>query len=264
MGITITYPPAEGGGGGDNVFVNDVAVVDINLDDAAPAAPAGDLNIKWQTDGATPPNAAAYVDVSVIEPLLSLQNLGGAVVDGQIPAAIARDSEVTTAITNHEAASDPHPQYALEADLPYSFKFMTSHQFTNNVSMDVVSGLSFALASGISYHFKYGIVWTSGVLGVGFRTSVSCPSVSRLVATAEIANTITDGGGAVTHGVINSSGDDVVSANSPGANTLSYAQIEGVLIPSATTTLDLLGGIEASSSGATIYPGSFGMLWRLG
>lgn len=44
-----------------------------------------------------------------------------ALADGDIPAAIARDSEVTTAISNHEAASDPHTGYqkesALEADV---------------------------------------------------------------------------------------------------------------------------------------------------
>lgn len=37
--------------------------------------------------------------------------------DGDIPATIARDSEVTTAISNHEAAADPHPGYTTAAEL---------------------------------------------------------------------------------------------------------------------------------------------------
>jgi hypothetical protein len=40
----------------------------------------------------------------------------GTVPDAQIPAAIARDSEVTAAITAHEAAGDPHPQYLTAAE----------------------------------------------------------------------------------------------------------------------------------------------------
>ena len=40
----------------------------------------------------------------------------GTVPDAQIPAAIARDSEVAAAITAHEAAGDPHPQYLTAAE----------------------------------------------------------------------------------------------------------------------------------------------------
>lgn len=39
-----------------------------------------------------------------------------ALVDADIPAAIARDGEVTTAISDHAAAADPHTGYALEAN----------------------------------------------------------------------------------------------------------------------------------------------------
>jgi hypothetical protein len=42
---------------------------------------------------------------------------GGTVPDAQIPAAIARDSEVTTAVSNHEGAANPHPAYATDTDL---------------------------------------------------------------------------------------------------------------------------------------------------
>lgn len=37
------------------------------------------------------------------------------ILDGDLPASIARDSEVTSAIANHESAGDPHPLYELEA-----------------------------------------------------------------------------------------------------------------------------------------------------
>jgi len=65
------------GGGGDNVSVNGTAATDVDLDDATPAAPAGDLNVKWQKDTSAPDNVSAYVDVSVLEPLVDHDNLNG-------------------------------------------------------------------------------------------------------------------------------------------------------------------------------------------
>lgn len=40
----------------------------------------------------------------------------GPLVDADIPSTIARDSEVTSAITAHESALDPHPQYLTQAE----------------------------------------------------------------------------------------------------------------------------------------------------
>lgn len=49
-------------GGGDSLTVNGVAVVDADLDDATPAAPAGSVNVKWQKDAASPASVSAYLD----------------------------------------------------------------------------------------------------------------------------------------------------------------------------------------------------------
>lgn len=40
----------------------------------------------------------------------------GTLADARIPATIARDTEVTAAITAHEAAADPHTQYQRESE----------------------------------------------------------------------------------------------------------------------------------------------------
>lgn len=42
-----------------------------------------------------------------------------ALTDADIPAAIARDAEVTSAIANHAAAIDPHPNYLTQMDRSY-------------------------------------------------------------------------------------------------------------------------------------------------
>lgn len=82
-----TWDTPAGGGGGDTVTVNGAGVTDADLDDATPAAPAGDLNVKWQTSGSGPANISAYVDVSVLEPLVTLGNLAGTIATAKIADA---------------------------------------------------------------------------------------------------------------------------------------------------------------------------------
>ena len=40
----------------------------------------------------------------------------GTVADARVASTVARDSEVTTAVSNHAAASDPHPTYLTQAE----------------------------------------------------------------------------------------------------------------------------------------------------
>jgi len=45
----------------------------------------------------------------------TLTNLNG-ITEPQIPASIARDAEVTSAIANHTTAVDPHPGYLTQTE----------------------------------------------------------------------------------------------------------------------------------------------------
>lgn len=47
--------------GADSISINGSDVVDADLDDATPAAPAGGVNVKWQKDASSPANISAYV-----------------------------------------------------------------------------------------------------------------------------------------------------------------------------------------------------------
>jgi hypothetical protein len=59
---TYTCSADAAGNGGDNITVNGVAASDANLNDADPAAPSGQLPVKWQLNAATTPdNISAYV-----------------------------------------------------------------------------------------------------------------------------------------------------------------------------------------------------------
>jgi len=97
---------SNAGAGGVGVFSGKVGV-DLQFRNIN----AGSSKISVSLDGAN-----KEVDLDVVEANVLLQNLGGAVTDGQIPASIARDSEVTAAITTHEAASDPHTGYQKETE----------------------------------------------------------------------------------------------------------------------------------------------------
>lgn len=61
----------------------------------------------------------ASLDAGALVPvaqLPALSALSGAVTDGQIPATIARDTEVATAVSDHAAAADPHTGYQKESE----------------------------------------------------------------------------------------------------------------------------------------------------
>lgn len=58
-----------------------------------------------------------------------------ALADSDIPASIARDSEVTAAVAAHIAASDPHPQYETQTEADARYR-----QLSVNVPYGEISG----------------------------------------------------------------------------------------------------------------------------
>lgn len=77
---------------------------------------------KWCQDTiATEAQAASADDATLLNGqsgayYLALANATGTLDESKIAASIARDSEVTAAITAHEAASDPHTGYQKESE----------------------------------------------------------------------------------------------------------------------------------------------------
>lgn len=68
-GISTQYLDGTGawstpaGGGGDNITVNGVSVVDADFNDVTPSAPSGGVNVLWQKDSSSPANISAYLPV---------------------------------------------------------------------------------------------------------------------------------------------------------------------------------------------------------
>lgn len=64
-----------------------------------------------------------------------------ALIDSDIPASIARDAEVTAAITAHEGASDPHPGYLTQTEGDARYR-----ELTDAVTYSELTGKPAALA----------------------------------------------------------------------------------------------------------------------
>ncbi len=63
------------------------------------------------------PHAASHADLGADEVSIDASQITtGLIADARIPAAIARDTEVTTAVTAHEGAANPHPTYETSAE----------------------------------------------------------------------------------------------------------------------------------------------------
>lgn len=96
------------GGGGDSITVNGVAVVDADFDDATPAAPAGEVNVKWQKDASSPANVSASVQAAttLVKGVVELAT------DGEVAASVAvqgNDARLSNARTPTAHATSHQP-----------------------------------------------------------------------------------------------------------------------------------------------------------
>jgi len=128
-----------------------------------------------------------------------------------------------------------------------SFTILSGDVTNNNASANTiadVTGLSFAVTSGITYKFKFFIVYTSAATTTGSRWSINGPSTTflnyrstyTLTATSETLNT----------GVAAYNLPSGASASSLASNNI--AIIEGIIKPSANGTVIARFASEVSSS----------------
>ena len=137
-----------------------------------------------------------------------------------------------------------------------SFTKSASDQTFNTTVITDVTSLSFAVSAGVTYKYKFNILYTSAATTTGIRLTLTYPAVSAASAVTKIPNGA-DGTGAQHQGVINSSGDIVVSTGTPAATTVHFATVEGVIIPSAGGTVQLRAASEVGGSNIIIKSGTF-------
>lgn len=151
----------------------------------------------------------------------------------------------------------------LPSGLAVSVVRRTSDQTFNSSTLANVSGMSFAVTSGRTYHFKFVLLVRSDTATVGLRTSVTVPPITRFGATVE---TIIAGAGASSafNAPISASDGAATATAVPAINTDYVLTLEGILIPSATGTLQLRAATETGTTVVTVRQGSVGYLWDHG
>lgn len=135
----------------------------------------------------------------------------------------------------------------------------TADQTFNSATPANVSGLSFAVSSGVYYHYRFVCLVRSTTATVGIRMTVTIPAVTCFGGRVS-ALIAADGVGASFDGAITTSGDAVVPTAVPAINT-DYVQIvEGLILPSANGTLQLQAATETGTTIVTVRQGSCGFL----
>lgn len=161
----------------------------------------------------------------------------------------------TSAPMTGEALVYNGTQWAPTTGFPV-FARSTANQTFSATALANVTSLSFTVTSGLVYKYKFHIMYTSAATSTGLRLGLTYPAVTNATALANIASG-GDGTGAYLQGLINSSGDSVLSANSPSTTTTLFAQVEGIIAPSANGTVQLQAATEIAASNIVILANSF-------
>lgn len=139
----------------------------------------------------------------------------------------------------------------------------------STTSLANVTNMSFAIASGQDYYFKFTVPFTSAALTTGLGLGLTCPALTGFIAATVTIPRLLDTAGtapassAVYVGQITSSGDSVVADATPIITpAVQIAVVEGILSnASASGTLQLQSRSEVASSAIVIKKGAYGELY---
>ena len=113
-----------------------------------------------------------------------------AITDADIPAAIARDSEVTAAINGHLAATDPHLQYPTQArgDMRYLRKYDHFFRAAPSVSQNIIANTPTkiffdSVTSNVGNQFANSRLTSLGAESWRITTNIECelPTTGRVI-----------------------------------------------------------------------------------
>jgi hypothetical protein len=129
-------------------------------------------------------------------------------------------------------------------------------QTSTTTTLANATNMSFTVAAGSVYKYRFMILFTSGATQTGLRVSVTYPAVTTAGAWVNIAAG-GDSTGAFYQGVINSSGDIVTATTTAAASpAVEIATVEGVMVPSAAGTVQLQFASETGTA-VVLKAGSF-------
>lgn len=137
-----------------------------------------------------------------------------------------------------------------------AFVKLSSDETFSSVTPASVTGMSFPVVNGVSYKYKFHVLYTSSQNTNGLRIGLSYPSVAWAAAQVEIPNAASSTEG-IHQGSITASGGTVVAANTPTAGTIYLATIEGMINPSSGGNVQLLAGVETGAADIVVRAGSY-------
>lgn len=262
-------------------------------------AAAGDPHPGYATDGDLSAHAAAgdphpvYLTSAEGTAAFAASGHGHVLVDADIPAAIARDAEVTAAVNAHAALADPHAAYATDTDLanhaaaadPHSV-YLTSAEgnaayppighthaglpavakvaadvASTVVAMADVTGMTFPVLANTSYGFLFVVAFTTAAITTGIKLAVNGPALGAgyVAYTVETPVTTTSEAISTASAYDGGAASTGVTAATP---TVYVARVHGVLRTGATPgTFALRFATEVVASAATVKIGSWGALF---
>jgi len=143
---------------------------------------------------------------------------------------------------------------------PTSCRKTGAAQTATTATLADITGLSFAVTSGVYYHFKFLVTFRSTVATVGLKLGLTFPNVTRFSGSCRIPIAAAGAGGEL-QGPISASGGSV-SGSAVAAINVDYCAIcEGVILPSANGTLQLQFAAETTGATVTLQPESVGFLY---
>lgn len=133
-------------------------------------------------------------------------------------------------------------------------RFLSSNVINSNAVANTaadVTGLSFDVISGVTYKFKFYIVYNAAATTTGSRWSINGPTASSLMYSSEYTLTST-----TTTRNIHLTGYNLpASSNASSLTTGNLAIIEGYITPSANGTVIARFASEVASSAVTAVSG---------
>lgn len=226
-------------------------------------------NVGINSSGASP-DASAGLDVSftdkgVLIPRVALTstNAAGPITSPTTSLLVYNTATAGTSPTN------VYPGYYFwdgsawdRLKLEENRKFLPSNVINNNATANTladVTGLSFDVVSGVTYRFKFFIVYSSALTTTGSRWCLNGPTASNLNFKSQYTLTATTF--TTNHGV--SAYSIPAASNASSLTSNNFAIIEGVIKPSASGTVIARFASEIASSAVTAIAGVSYVEWEV-
>jgi hypothetical protein len=136
----------------------------------------------------------------------------------------------------------------------------TAQRDSSSTSFADVTGLTFAVSSGVTYRFRFVVFFFTAVNTTALRLAVNGPAMTSIryggfIPTAAASNSVS-----IANGQISVVDNSIVSTTGGPGGSGVMAIVEGTCIPSASGTLALRFASEVGGSTVSIEAGSYGEL----